>query len=235
MPDANVSSPAGRRRLPMGFQVHLGVGGLLALVAVSFTVAVVLLMRLEHDQANLDDHNVPYASEVAAAALNAKGAANDQRGFLMTGDRQFLNESGRRISAARAAFVAAAAAAGNGQQQAIAQAQAGFERWVRATRGETATYQAGDHQGAIMASLGVDRILRKDYEQALTTAQTLGADSIRSAQNSFSIALSRSVKILLACLLGALAIGGGVGVWLVRSIALPVYRLVSILAADQPQ
>jgi hypothetical protein len=42
------------------------------------------------------------------------------------------------------------------------------------------------------------------------------------------------VTILVVCLLVALTIGVGVAFWLVRSIAMPVSRLVAIFGADLP-
>ena len=83
-------------------------------------------------------------------------------------------------------------------------------------------------------SLGPDRELRKSYEASLARAQTLGANSIQSAQNSVAAASSRSVRILLTYLLIAMTIGVGVAYWLVRSIAIPVYRLVTLLTDAQP-
>ena len=227
-------SAGGGRRLPMGFQVTLGVGALLALLAVSSLVAILLVVNLAHDQAQLDDRDLPYAGAVAAATLNAKGVANDERGFLLTGDPKFLQEADRRIGAARAAFAAAAGSgADRGQRQAVDQARGGFERWVQALRGELATFRAGDRQGATRGSLGPDRELRKAYEGSLASAQTLGANSIQAARTSVAAALSRSVWTIVACLLVALAIGAGVSLWLVRSIALPVYRLTALLGGDR--
>jgi methyl-accepting chemotaxis protein len=220
--------PIGRRPLPIGFQAVLGVGALLALLAVSGLVAMVLVLNLKHDETHLNDRDVPYASAVAAATVNAKGIANDERGFLLTGDPKFLQEADRRIGDARAAFaVAVGSAADSGQRQAANQARVGFERWVQAIRGEFATFRAGDRQSAIVASIGPDRALRKTYEGSLARAQTLGVNSIQSARNSVAAALSRSVWTILACLLVALVIGVGVSFWLVRSIALPVYRLTA--------
>jgi methyl-accepting chemotaxis protein len=219
----------------MGFQVLLGVGGLLALLAASMLVAIFLVVGLKHNETHLNDRDVPYASAVATAALNAKGIANDQRGFLLTGDPKFIDEADRRISAARAAFAAAAnAAADPTQRQTVNEAHVGFERWVQAVHGEFAAFQTRGHQGAITASLGPDRALRKTYEQSLARAQALGASSIQSARSSVAAASSRSVTILVACLLVALTIGIGVAFWLVRSIAMPVSRLVAILGADLP-
>lgn len=224
-----------RPRLPMGLQVVLGVGSLLGLLVVSMLVAIVLVVGLKADETHLNDRDVSYTSAVAAASLNAKGIANDERGFLLAGDPRFIGEAGHRMRGARAAFAAAVSAAdGAAQRQAVNQARAAFERWVQAVHGEFVTFQAGDHHGAVTASLGPDRALRKTYEQSLARAQALGASSIQSARSSVAAASSRSVTILVACLLVALTIGVGVAFWLVRSIAMPVARLAAILGGDLP-
>jgi methyl-accepting chemotaxis protein len=219
----------------MGLQVVLGVESLLGLLVVSMLVAIVLVVGLKADETHLNDRDVSYTSAVAAASLNAKGIANDERGFLLAGDPRFIGEAGHRMRGARAAFAAAVSAAdGAAQRQAVNQAHAAFERWVQAVHGEFVTFQAGDHHGAVTASLGPDRALRKTYERSLARAQALGASSIQSARSSVAAAWSRSVTILVACLLVALAIGIGVAFWLVRSIATPVARLVAIVGGDLP-
>jgi hypothetical protein len=124
------------------------------------------------------------------------------------------------------------AADGAAQRQAVNQARAAFERWVQAVHGEFVTFQAGDHHGAVTASLGPDQAQRETYEQSLARAQALGANSVQSAWSSVAAASSGSVTILVACLLVALTIGIGVAFWLVRSIAMPVARLVAILGGD---
>jgi methyl-accepting chemotaxis protein len=76
---------------------------------------------------------------VAGAALAAKGVANDERGFLLSGDPRFINEADRRINTARGWLTAALAADSSaGQRRAITAAHAGFERWVAAIRKEFA-------------------------------------------------------------------------------------------------
>jgi methyl-accepting chemotaxis protein len=228
--DYRVARMRTRRRLPMGFQVWLGVGGLLVLLTGSVLVAVFLIVGLRHHESHLNDRAVPYARAVAAAALSAKGVANDERGFLMTGDEKYIAEADTRVRSARAWFAASAAAAsGHAQRGAVAQARIGFQRWVTAVRAEFAAFQSGNRRGPIGASLGPDRALRKRYEAALARAQALGDGAIRSADASVAAASSRSITILLACLLGALGVGVGIAYWLVRSIAVPVARLLAIL------
>lgn len=221
-----------RRGVPMGYKVWLGVGGLIVLLVCSVAVALVLIVVLRGHEQRLNDRAVPYTNAVAAAALDAKGVANDERGFLMSGDRRFVDEANGRIRAARASFAAAAAAAtGRAQQRAVAAARTGFERWVAAVRREFGGFSRGDRRGPIAASLGPDRALRKRYEAALGRAQTLGAHAIRSGDASVAAASSRSVLILLGYLLISLVIGVAVAYWIVRSIANPVARLVAIFGA----
>jgi methyl-accepting chemotaxis protein len=220
----------------MGHHVVLDLGGLLALFAAAMMAAIFLVVGLRNGETRLNDRDVPYASAVADAALNAKGIAHDQRGFLLTGDPTFIDEANRRIGAARSSFTAAARAASNdGQRQAVSAAQTGFERWIQAVHEEFVTFRAGDHERAIAASSGTDRELRKNYEQALADAQTLADSSIRSASNSVAAAYLQSVWILVAGLVLVLAIGGGVAYWLMRSIAKPLFRLVDALAVDLPK
>jgi methyl-accepting chemotaxis protein len=227
--------PIRRRRLPIGFQVLLAAGGLLSLLAISMVVAIVLVLNLDRDRTHQSGRDMRYVNAVAAAALNAKAVANDQRGFLLTGDPRFLAEVNQRTGATRLAFTeAASAAADPGQGRAVSQARSGFERWSRSLQTEVERYRAGDRQSAITTSMGADRALRKTYEQALAKAQSMGTSSIESARTSDAAASSRSVRILLVCFLVALAIGSAMAFWLVRSIAVPVSRLMAILRVDMP-
>jgi len=234
--EARQPGPRARRRVPLGRQVTLALSGLLVLFTVAMLVAIFLLAGLRNGETRLNDRDIPYASAVADAALNAKGIANDQRGFLLTGDATFIDEAGRRIGAARTSFAAAARAASNdSQRQALSAAQAGFERWIQAVHEEFATFQNGDHEQAIAASAGPDRELRKTYEQALADAQALADSSIHSASSAVAAAYLRSEWILAAGLLFVLAIGGAIAYWLIRSIATPLFRLMNLLTVDLPQ
>jgi methyl-accepting chemotaxis protein len=219
-----------RRDLPIGYKVWLGVGGLLALVACSIAVAVFAITVLRGHEQNLNERAVPYANAIAAGALDAKAVANDERGYLLTGDTRFVKEADRRIWAARASFAAAAATASDGtQQRVVAHAHAEFERWVTAVRHEFDTFGRGDRRSPIAAALGPNRALRKHYEAELAQAQTLAAQAIRSGDASVAAASSRSIIVLLAYLVASLAIGLGVAYWMVRTIATPLARLLSIL------
>ena len=217
----------------MGRQMALGLGILLALLAVCMLTAISLVVGLGHDESALTDRDVPYASALATAALEAKGIANDQRGFLLTGDRTFIEEADGRVGRAKAAFGTATTAAGDTpRRQAVSEAEAGFDRWIRAVRNEFAVFEAGDRKGAVSASLGADRELRKTYEQSLSSAQALADSSIKSARNSVTAESSRSAWILVAFLLVALVVGLGIAWWLMRTVAKPLFGLVDLLRPD---
>jgi methyl-accepting chemotaxis protein len=213
-------------------QVALGLGGLLALLVVAITVALVMVVTVRRDESSLSDRDVPYASAVASAALNAKGIATDQRGFLLTGDKSFVAEAEQRVGDARTAFAAAQDAATNtAQRDAIRRASSGFEDWVQAVEDEFATFNAGNHKAAIAASLGPERQMRKAYERSLATAQAAGQRSIRAASSSATTTSSRSLIILVATLVAAIVVGSGVMYWLFHTIAFPVFKLAALLTS----
>jgi methyl-accepting chemotaxis protein len=229
--DGTSPRPVRRPRLPLGYQVILGVSALVVLLLLLGIVSVGVLFHVRSDEVRLGDASVPYTNAVAAASLEAKGIANDQRGFLLTGRQEFVDEIASRTEAARQAFSTAAQSAPDPTHgRAVAQASAGFEQWVSAVQSEIATYRAGDHAAATAASLDRDRSLRKSYEQALANAQALGDSAIQAGESAEQTAFHRGLQVLVVTLALALVGGSATAVWLVRSIALPVYRLVSVVA-----
>jgi methyl-accepting chemotaxis protein len=200
-----------------GFPVLASVGILVAMLAVSILVAVFSTLSLREDQAQLQEHNVPYAVGIATAALNAKGMANDERGFLISGNQEFVEEFDQRLLNVRTAFAEASiAAADDVQHRAVSEAHAGFERWVWAVQTQFKTFQRGDRQKATRAALGPSRALRKDYEASLAEAQAVATIAIQLRRNSF--ASSEWVLILLATLLAVLVISLVATIWLVRTL-----------------
>jgi methyl-accepting chemotaxis protein len=206
--------------------VLFGVGSLLALLAVAVGLAVVLIVSLEDDATDEAQRHVLYATAIHEAALSAKGIANDQRGFLLSGNPEYLDEIDTRLTDARSAFTFAANyAVGAGQREAVRESRTGFERWFRVLNGDIEAFRRGERKQAIQASLGSTRQLRKTYEQSLAHAYTLGVRSIESATSSLSSSASRSVTILLSYLALALVLGVAVALWVVRAILRPAFTL----------
>ena len=216
---------SGRRRLGSDLQVLIGVGGLLALLALAVGVAAFLIVSLE-DDTDVSNRHVQYATAIHEAALSAKSMANEQRGFLLSKDPEYLEQLETDNVDARSAFASAAGSAVSAaQRDAVAEARAGFERWLRALRADIAAFQSGDEDSAVQGSLGATRQLRKTYERSLADAYALGVRSIDSANSSLSTSASRGVTILLVYLAIALVIGVAVALWVVRAILKPAFVL----------
>jgi methyl-accepting chemotaxis protein len=216
----------GRHRLASDVQVLIGVGSLLALLAVAVGLAVFLIVSFEGDATDDAQRHVLYATAIHEAALSAKSIANHQRGFLLSGDSEFLDEIRTETAIARSKFTLAASyAVDASQREAVRKSHAGFERWLPALSGDIAEYRRGSREEAIDASLGPTRQLRKTYEQSLAHAYALGVRSIESSTDSLSSSASRSVTLLLTYLAIALVLGVAVAIWVVRAILKPALTL----------
>jgi methyl-accepting chemotaxis protein len=208
----------------------LAMGGLIGLMTLIVLLAVVLITRLASVETRVNQKDVAFTNATSAAALNAKGVANDERGFLISGDQSYLDEASTRIPQVRAALITAQLrATDDRQRQVVRTASVGFDRWVTSLQQEFATY-ATDPATAINASLGPTRELRKDYEANLAQAQALGQTAIRDGDASVTEAASRSTRVLLGCLVLVLVVGVGVSTWMIKLIALPLHRLVTYLS-----
>jgi methyl-accepting chemotaxis protein len=197
--------------------VLAGVGVLFAVLAASIVVAVIAIVSLSRDQAELQDRNVPYAVAITTAALNAKAMANHERGYLISGDREFLEEFDQGLLDVRTTFAAAVRAAdGERQLDAVAKAHRGFEEWVRAVRSQFRTYRAGKRQAATRAALGRGRALRKSYEASLGEAEAVASTAIRLHNNPF--ASTAFLANLLISLFVLFAICLATTVWLLRTL-----------------
>jgi methyl-accepting chemotaxis protein len=179
---------------------------LLALLVVGVLIAALLMARLGDDATDLTRRQVQYSTALSGAALNAKGIANDERGYLLSGNDEFLVEIDIRTGLARDYFNQAAEAADDAQSRRLRRAYDAFERWLVALEEEVAMFRAGDREAARAASLGPTRDLRKDYETLLATA-SLSESGVPNASATVSASANRSVMILLAYLVAAIIIG----------------------------
>jgi methyl-accepting chemotaxis protein len=215
----------GRHRLASDVQVLIGVGSLLALLAVAVGLAVLLIVSFEDDATGDAQRHVQYAAAIHEAALSAKSIANHQRGFLLSGNPEFPSEIRTETEIARSKFTQAESYAADSQQAAVAKSRAEFETWLVAMQADLATYRRGEQERAIRQSLGSTRQLRKTYEQSLAHAYALGVRSIESTTDSLSSSATRSVTLLLSYLAFALLVGIAIALWVVRTLLRPAFRL----------
>jgi methyl-accepting chemotaxis protein len=228
-PDARHGTP-----ISLDLKVLAAVGSLVVLLVVAVAIAIALVVAVGNN-AHLAERQGRFVAAVNAAALWAKTLANDERGYFISGDVEFVNQMDGEIELARAAFAAAAEAASPEQRATLAEAREGFERWLEAVQAEIAVYQSGDEDAAIESSLGPTRAMRHQYEGWLSDAASLGVDSFQDATSSVGGTASTSILILMGYLLVAVITGTIIALWIVRSVLRPSYALVRLLAESQEE
>ena len=204
--------------LSMVLLVVVGVG-----VAMAFVGAV-------GTSANAVERHARYSAAVDAAALHAKGMANNERGFLIDGDEEFVSQLEGRAELVRASFDAAGVAADDEQRSTLEAARQSFERWLDLVEQELTLYRSGDDEAAIELSLGQARTMRWTYEGWLTDAKSLGAAGFQDATAALDVASTLSVIVLLGYLVLAAAIALVVSLWIVRAVLRPSLALARNLA-----
>ena len=105
--------------------------------------------------------------ELENASVNAKAIANDERGFLLTGDTSFVDEvKARRAKVYAALDKAVALVNDDGERAQIEQARTQLLGWDKALDAEFVQF-AADRAGATTVALSTNRELRKGYELSL--------------------------------------------------------------------
>ena len=173
--------------------------------------------------------SVPYITSLNQAALSAKAAANDERGYLIAGDTKFRDEALGRQEDVDASLAEASAKTDAGGKAAVQKVKAATDAWFAALTREFTTYST-NRQGAINVALNANRDLRKVYEQLFSTeidsaqkSLTQGAQFAATArQTRLTVGALLGISLLLAVLL-ALIVG--------RSMVLPLRRVSTALDA----
>jgi methyl-accepting chemotaxis protein len=175
-------------------------------------------------------HQVPYITGLQSAALGAKAAANDERGFLISGEQKFRDEVQERLAKVRASLGQASDAATTPhQRQAVDRIRQSIEGWFTAVEAEFDQY-ATDKAGAIKAAFGPNRDLRKSYEALLDAETTAAADRLRRGQD-FTRTVDTARRQVLVLLLSGLALALCFAFYLARLIVVPLRRVASVLRA----
>jgi methyl-accepting chemotaxis protein len=203
-------------------------GLLAALVAAAALLGVAQVGSLHDGQQQLRDRYVPHLDALSQAALHAKGAANDERGFLISGDAQFSDGVRERMDAARAALDDAVEADPS-TAGAVDGIRAGMTAWSEAAEAEFVLYRV-DRQAALQAADGT-RAIRKSYEELLETALDGGRAEVAAAVAGSGDDAAAARRDLLLLLAVAVAVAGAVTWRMSRAIARPVAALSGVLAA----
>ncbi|MEU0555444.1 methyl-accepting chemotaxis protein [Dactylosporangium maewongense] len=203
-----------------------------AAVAVAGTAAtgIVALVGISglSDTRNTEvGRSAPYIAALHSAALTAKTAANDERGYLLGGDTQFRDEALGRKTGVDAQLATARRLAPSGQ--AVEEIQAATDAWFAALQAEFTLFTT-DRAAAVTAAFGPNRDLRKSYETLLDKEVTR-ADQALVAGRDFSDTVSSVRRTVVTLLVVALALAVALALYIARLIVQPLSRVSHVLRA----
>jgi methyl-accepting chemotaxis protein len=213
-----------QQRLVSGLAVLLGI------LAVSNAISVQRLSEEQRVMRNLTEVTSPYLMAVQEAQLEAKAAANDERGFLLRGDTSFSRTFVDKAQTVSEQLDTAAKLDGGSLAAEIAPLQAAHTSWVSAVQKEFGAYE-GDPGATIALALGANRDLRKDFEtKSSGVVDASKARFIADADAAYDSAASGRQFLIALTVLGLL-LGAAVGAWLVSTVRRPVLAALAAITA----
>jgi methyl-accepting chemotaxis protein len=212
-----------RARLATGFGLLVGMMGVLV------AIALVLITGQQAAQREIAGKALPYLGGLSDASLAAKAAANDERGFLLSGDKKFSDEAVQRRAAQADGLARARAAAVNADAVAsVERIRAGLAAFNSALDKEFALY-ATDRQAAIAAAMGPNRDLRKAYEAAIADAVTAAHKYADAANAESEQRASEGRTLLIGAVVVVGLVGAAAALVLARSVTRPLAAAVDVL------
>jgi methyl-accepting chemotaxis protein len=197
-------------------QLVLAFGALLAIVAAAAVVMLGRFGAVEDARTHIDQRTAPYATALSDAAIDMKAMANDERGYLMSGDADFRDEIGERAGKIRAELAAARKAAPEDHDlEAIQGITEKFDRWAAALEKEFELY-ATDRDAAIELALGANRDLRKAYEEELKAARADADEDLGGSLQEIKGNVGGARTSLLSALLALAVVALAGAFWLER-------------------
>ena len=215
------------RPLTLRTKLAAGFGLLILIVGVCGALVLTTVGQIQGTTDDVRDRSVRFATHLSAAAVEAKATANDERGFLITGDAEFREGIAERNDSVLRDLKAAQAAAPNAAVRAdVAKIATEYTAWAEAIDAEFGLF-ARDRAAAVELGLETNRELRKGYEDLIDRA-TEGAD--RAVAASFTslkndAARTRTTVIVMIILLVIASIAVALGLLRgVRGSLRPVLR-----------
>ncbi|SNS60391.1 methyl-accepting chemotaxis protein [Geodermatophilus pulveris] len=195
---------------PVGLKILSAVG------VASLTAAVIGLLGV-HDLGRLRDARaeelrtaMPYLNSLHSIGLTAKATANDERGYLLSGDPEFQAEVEERLEKIDGLFeVARAAASTEDETVFLEELRTGVDAWAVSIRSEFALY-AVDPAAGVAQAMGPTRDLRKAYETQLAEGlEAADAELTTGAgyEETVAAAVRRTVTVSVLGLALAVALG----------------------------
>jgi methyl-accepting chemotaxis protein len=214
-----------------GIRVRLfaSFGLCLVFMAALGAVGVLGVQSLHRQGRVVAGQTTPYLTHLADAAVAAKAAANDERGFLLTRTPSYVTEFDGRIPTVTAALAAATAAAVDVEQRsAVADVATGFTGWVDLVHGEF-TLAATDPGRATTQALGANRDARKAYEASLGVATSQAQDALAASITAQDLTAGNAQRNLLVLLVVAASAAAVIGVRISRQVTVPPVKMQTLL------
>ncbi len=216
------------RNLKVSTKVLTVAGVAIAGTVATGTIGLVGINQLQTVRNTEIAEVLPYSTNLNSAALTAKAAANDERGFLLKGDADFAEEALARKDKVDASLAAAKAVADSGESAARIDAiQAATDTWFGALESEFELYQTRP-QTAINLALNENRELRKAYEN-LMAAEIEYADAALLQGREFDAKAARTGYTVVAVLVVALLLAIVSAMFVARLIVQPLRRVGRVL------
>ncbi|MGY2083428.1 methyl-accepting chemotaxis protein [Blastococcus sp. SYSU DS0539] len=187
--------------------------GIASVTAVGIgTLAVEDLLELRDVRNQELSTAMPYLNALHDIGLSAKAIANDERGYLLTGDVEFLSGIDERLAKVDDHLAEARAAATGDQGGYLDELEAGLDAWSAGLQAEFDLF-ARDRAAAIAVAFDETRELRKVYEEDLAVGLE-EANAALLAGASYEETVSTAVRwTVVLCTVGVLlAIGLGYAV-----------------------
>ena len=174
-----------------------------ALLAATAVTAVVQVRALQGSHRHVTEVSVPEMRHLLETRVAAEAASNEERGFLLSGDRKYIREFEESMSRADASLDKVKEISSPESRSAIEATELRMNQWSGAVRKEFILWD-NDPAAARNMALGVNRDLRTQYEEELQQLVDSAVAETRASEQRFRSQAARSITTLvLGVLLGA--------------------------------
>ncbi|WP_299958548.1 methyl-accepting chemotaxis protein [uncultured Modestobacter sp.] len=186
-------------------QKILATVGVAALTAVTVgALGVEQLGDLRDARAAELSTSLPYINALDDIAVTAKATANDERGYLLTGEESFRAEVAERLEKIDGLVATAGETADSaGERSFVAELESGLGAWAASIDSEFALL-ATDRDAAIALAMGPTRELRKAYEEVLDAGREEAEAELTTGAGYEEVVSAATRTTIVVCALGVL-------------------------------
>ena len=215
-------------RLRLSAQLAAGFSAVLVMIAVASVVALQQSSAVERAGRQVVTRDVYYITHLQNAALAAKAAANDERGFLLYGDSEYSKEVDQRFALIDEEIKSARTVASAAQAAKLDEVQVQLKKWRGMLSDEFSLFGI-DQEGARKVALNDSRKLRKSYEGLFSDEVKRTQQHVSTSVAAFSRRADAARRAMTGGFALAVLLAAASGYLLLRSIRRRLRPLVSAL------